>query len=185
MSDDHMANVWMRGMERHLKIIIFTIIFLVATSGYAEEYVQLEDDNSSATAQELATERWMKMRQQPDLTETSGTERSSVLIRKAATSKAKALSKSKTAKNVKSPNKREGMGEAGKALGEADKDLAEAGKAKSPLDVGKAKAPEVAGKAKSPEGASKAKAPDGGGKTKSSTGTGKAKSLDDSTNPED
>lgn len=163
-------------MERHLKIIIFTIIFLVATSGYAEEYVQLEDDNSSATAQELATERWMKMRQQPDLTETSGTERSSVLIRKAATSKVQALSKSKTAKKVKSPNKKESMGEAGKAPGEADKVLDEAGKAKSPLDAGKAKAP---------EGASKAKAPDGGGKTKSSAGAGKAKNLDDSTKPED
>lgn len=175
----------MRGMERHLKIIIFAAIFLAVTSVYAEEYVQLEDDNSSATAQELAMERWMKMRQQPDLTEASGTERNSVLIRKAATSKAKVLSKSKTAKNVKSPNKKESMGEAGKAVGETDKDLAEAGKAKSPLDAGKAKAPEVAGKAKPPEGASKAKAPDGGGKAKSSAGAGKAKNLDDSTKPED
>lgn len=159
-----------------MKIFICTIIFLVATSGYAEEYVQLEDDNSSASAQELATEQWMKMRQQPDLTETSGTERSSGLIRKAATSKVKVLSKSKTSKSVKSSNKNESPGDAGKAPGETGKALSETDKAKSPADAGKAKAP---------EGASKANAPEGASKTKSSAGTGKKKNLDETSKPKD
>lgn len=163
-------------MERHLKIFIFTIIFLVATSGYAEEYVQLEDDDPSVSAQELAMERWMKMRQQPDLTETSGTERRSVPIRKAAPSKAKAASKSKTSKNVKSANKKESVGDADQAPVEIDKAVGATAKAKSPEDAGKTKAP---------EGASKAKAPDGASKKKGGDEVSKAKSLAGARKPED
>lgn len=169
-------------MGPHLKIFIFCILFFVATLGYAETYPAIEDDNPSPSSQELAMEQWMNMRQHPELTETSGTEKNSrVIIRKAATSKAKTLSKSKTSKKVKSSIKKEGPGEAEQAPVEIDKAVGEIDKAKVSQDAGKAPAPAAADKAKPPGDAGKAKAPDGGSKAKSSAGAGKAKNMDDAT----
>ena len=157
----------MRGMERYLKVYIFSIVFFAATSGYAVELVPPENNNSSAVAEEAAREQWADMRQQPELTEASGTKSA---LRQLVESKPRVPLKSATPKNTKSVNKKE----------TADG----ADKAKSPDGTAKTKKPDATGKTKNLGVADKARSPEAAGKAKSSADGAKAKSPDGTTKTE-
>jgi hypothetical protein len=159
-------------MECHLKrYISIIIVFSCAASGYAAEPVAPENNGSSAAAKEEAMDQWSKMRQQPDLTETSGTERGLGFYNRGKTiSNEAVLSKAKALKNRKSAIKEE--------------KLDGAGKAKSPSEAGKETSPDVAAKTKKLGVAGKAKVPDEAVKSKTQGVPTKAKSPDGTTKTE-
>lgn len=154
--------------NRGLSSIIISVIFLLATSGYAEEVVSPKNEDSFVASQKQAMEEWKKMREQSDLSETAG--------EKNVFSKWMA-NPAPREKNF--PSKPVAAG-ASKKSGDAATSLEKTAEAA----IEQADVPSKLKKTKKSKSRNKKSSPDGGSKTKSPQGIPKAKSADGSTKSE-